>query len=69
MLLFCNFFQCPVFDSEENVQYGNFYQTMTYQAGITVRVSMICMLCSFSIYINTFLMCLVDIKMKIHFFM
>lgn len=30
---------CPVFDSEENVQYGNFYQTMTYQAGITVRKS------------------------------
>ncbi|XP_068219053.1 SID1 transmembrane family member 1-like [Palaemon carinicauda] len=30
---------CPVFDSEENVQYGNFYQTMTYQAGITVRRS------------------------------
>ncbi|KAK3849492.1 hypothetical protein Pcinc_043754, partial [Petrolisthes cinctipes] len=28
---------CPVFDSEENVQYGNYYQTMTYQAGITVR--------------------------------
>lgn len=28
---------CPVFDSEENVQYGNAYQTMTYQAGITVR--------------------------------
>ncbi|CAL4248396.1 unnamed protein product, partial [Meganyctiphanes norvegica] len=28
---------CPVFDSEENIQYGNSYQTMTYQAGITVR--------------------------------
>ncbi|XP_042241668.1 SID1 transmembrane family member 1-like [Homarus americanus] len=28
---------CPVFDSEENVEYGNSYQTMTYQAGITVR--------------------------------
>lgn len=28
---------CPVFDSEENVQYGNYYQTMTFQAGITVR--------------------------------
>lgn len=28
---------CPVFDCEENIQYSNFYQTMTYQAGITVR--------------------------------
>ncbi|XP_037772501.1 SID1 transmembrane family member 1-like [Penaeus monodon] len=28
---------CPVFDSEENIKYGNFYQTMTYQAGITIR--------------------------------
>lgn len=37
----CALFQCPVFDSEENVQYGNYYQTMTYQAGITVRVSVV----------------------------
>ncbi|KAK8737964.1 hypothetical protein OTU49_004321, partial [Cherax quadricarinatus] len=28
---------CPVFDSEENIEFGNSYQTMTYQAGITVR--------------------------------
>ncbi|XP_076047171.1 SID1 transmembrane family member 1-like isoform X2 [Oratosquilla oratoria] len=28
---------CPVFDTEENVKYGNVYQTMTYQAGITLR--------------------------------
>lgn len=28
---------CPVFDSEENVEFGNSYQTMTSRAGITVR--------------------------------
>ncbi|KAB7506706.1 SID1 transmembrane family member 1 [Armadillidium nasatum] len=28
---------CPVFDTEETIRYGNFYQTMTLKAGITVR--------------------------------
>ena len=31
-------FQCPIFDTQRDVVYGNQYQTMTLKAGITVRV-------------------------------